>query len=140
MTTVAGVTATGLYTSSTATTAPKQQLDGEVFLQLLVTQLRSQDPSSPMDTNEMMGQMTQLASMEQLTAQSKTAQENFALQMRIAAAALVGKEVDYVDATGAARSGVVTRVSYAAGVPTVTIGDTTVSLDAVGGVKNAPAA
>ncbi|WP_022902114.1 flagellar hook assembly protein FlgD, partial [Curtobacterium sp. B8] len=76
-----------------------QTMDSEVFMKLLVTQLRNQDPSSPMDTNQMISQQTQLAMMEQITNQTTTANENFSLQMRIAAAKLVGKQVSYTDAT-----------------------------------------
>jgi len=67
---------TGLVSSSAALTAQaatsaatpaastaKQEMDSELFMKLLVTQLRNQDPSSPMDTNEMITQTTQLATM-----------------------------------------------------------------------------
>ncbi|MCR2793222.1 flagellar hook capping protein [Microbacterium sp. zg.Y625] len=114
--------------------APKQSLDSEVFLHLLVTQMKNQDPSSPLDTNEMMAQTTQLAMMEQLTALSDSFSESFALSMRQAAAALVGQHASYVDADGVTQSGLVSKVSFEQGVPTVTIGDATVPLDAVSGV------
>lgn len=115
-------------------TPRKQTLDGEVFLRLLVTQLTNQDPSSPMDTNAMISQTTQLATMEQLTAMSKTSTEAFALNMRQAATALVGQEVGYTDAAGKATSGIVSKVSFAGPVPTVTIGTATVALDAITGI------
>ena len=51
--------ASGIYSGST-TRVPKQTMDSEVFLKLLVTQLRTQDPSAPMDTNQMISQTTQL--------------------------------------------------------------------------------
>ena len=76
---------------------PKQVMDSEVFMSLLVSQLRNQDPSSPMDTNQMISQTTQLAMMEKMTELTATSTENFSLQMRIAAAAIVGKEVSYLD-------------------------------------------
>lgn len=57
-------TASGVHTGSTTPPATqKKTLDSEVFLKLLVTQLSNQDPSSPMNTNEMIAQTTQLASM-----------------------------------------------------------------------------
>jgi flagellar basal-body rod modification protein FlgD len=65
-------TQSSLYTNSTSSTAAKQSLDSESFMTLLVAQLKYQDPSSPMSTNEMMTQTTQLASMEQLTKLSTT--------------------------------------------------------------------
>jgi len=123
----------GMYATA-PTRTPKQTMDSEVFLSLLVTQLRNQDPSSPMDTNAMIAQTTQLAMMEQLTAMSKASDESFALQMRSAAAALMGHEVSYTGSDGNEATGTVTAVSYSGSVPTVTIGDTTVPLDAVSGV------
>ena len=123
--------------AATAAKGPKQKLDGEMFMQLLVTQLRSQDPSSPMDTNAMMTQTTQLASMEALTNLTNLTQETFSLQMRIAAAGLVGKEVGYVDEAGKPQKGIATAVSFVDAVPTVTIGDKSIRLDAISGVTTA---
>jgi flagellar basal-body rod modification protein FlgD len=126
----------GIYTTSAAATdrAPKQTMDSEVFMSLLVTQLRNQDPSSPMDTNQMIAQTTQLAMMEKLTALSTTSDENFSLQMRMAAASLVGQDVSYEAADGTKISGVATAVSYAGPVPTVTVGGKEVPLDVISGV------
>ncbi|MFB7250953.1 flagellar hook assembly protein FlgD [Microbacterium sp. NPDC056234] len=118
----------------TATPAPTQTLDADVFMKLLVTQLTNQDPSSPMDTNEMIAQTTQLASMEQLTALTATTTESFALSMRQTAAALIGQEAQYVDADGVTQSGTVSSVSFAGPVPIVTIGDAEIPLDAVSGL------
>lgn len=112
----------------------KQKMDGEMFLQLLVAQLRAQDPSSPMDTNAMMTQTSQLASMEQLTTMSNLTQESFSLQMRMAASGLIGKEVSYTDADGKEQKGIATAVSFADSVPMVTVGDKSIRLDAISGV------
>ncbi len=122
---------------ATATTAAKQKMDSEMFLQLLVTQLRAQDPSSPMDTNAMMTQTTQLSSMEQLTSLTSLTQETFALQMRMAASGMVGKQVSYTDYNGVTQTGIATAVSFVGSVPTVTVGDTTIALDAISGVTSA---
>lgn len=124
-------------TTTTASTSAKQTLNGEMFLNLLVAQLRYQDPSSPMDTKDMMNQTTQLASMEQLTSMSKLTQESFSLQMRMAASNLVGKQVSYTDADGKNVTGVATSVSFADSVPMVTIGDKSIRLDVVSGVASA---
>lgn len=123
----------GMYTTPT-TREPKQTMDSEVFMSLLVTQLRNQDPSSPMDTNQMISQTTQLAMMEKLTAMAAVGDENFSLQMRMAAAALVGQEVTYTNADGETITGIATSVSYAGPVPQVTVGGDEVPLDAISGV------
>ncbi|AOX67146.1 MULTISPECIES: flagellar hook assembly protein FlgD [unclassified Curtobacterium] len=118
------------------TSSRSQTMDSEVFMKLLVTQLQNQDPSSPMDTNQMISQQTQLAMMEQITNQTTTANENFSLQMRIAAANLVGKQVSYTDATsGTPITGTATAVSYAQSVPTVTVNGKEVNLDVISGIK-----
>ncbi len=44
-----------------------QYLDQEDFLRLLTTQLQSQDPTSPVDNNQMVSQMSQLSMVESLT-------------------------------------------------------------------------
>ncbi|UUT36059.1 flagellar hook assembly protein FlgD [Microbacterium elymi] len=136
MTTIDPVAPTGLYTGSTGpTTERKQTLDSEVFLKLLVTQLANQDPSSPMNTNEMIGQTTQLASMEQLTALATTSSEGFALSMRQTAAALIGQQAQYLDADGVEQTGKVSAISFAGAVPQLTIGDASIPLDAVSGLS-----
>ena len=120
-----------MNTGTTATKAPKQTLDSEVFMTLLVAQLRNQDPSSPMDTNQMMSQQTSLASLEQLTGLSNTSSEQFALTMRMAALNIVGREVSYKNADGTVVSGEATGASFAGSVPTITVGDSKVNLDAI---------
>jgi flagellar basal-body rod modification protein FlgD len=125
------ITTSGIYTGTAPTNPPKQNLDSEVFMKLLVAQLRNQDPSSPMDTNEMMSQQTQLASLEQLTGLTNTSQEQFALTMRMAAMGIVGREVSYLDAEGDVITGSATGASFADAVPTVTVGDSAVSLERI---------
>ncbi|MHA6669645.1 flagellar hook assembly protein FlgD [Homoserinimonas sp. A447] len=125
----------GTYVAgSTPTRAPKQTMDSEVFMSLLVAQLRNQDPSSPMDTNQMISQTTQLAMMEKMNELAVTGQEDFSLQMRIAAAAFVGKDVSYTDATGATITGVASSVSFAGPVPMVTIDGMEIPLDLISGI------
>lgn len=125
-------------TANAPTRVPKQTMDGEMFMSLLVSQLQNQDPSSPMDTGQMIGQITQLAMMEKLTALDTTSQENFSLQMRTSSAALIGHEVSYTDADGATITGTATSVSYAGPVPVVTVGGEDLLLDAISGVVSKP--
>lgn len=130
--------ATG-YGATSATSAPSGTLDQQAFLELLVAQLRNQDPSSPMDSSQLMAQTTQLATMERLVELSDTSRESFALQMRVAGAALVGQTVSWTDAEGTVHTGVVDAVSYAGAVPVVTVGDEEIPLDQVGTVTRTSA-
>lgn len=138
---VGGVAATeysSMYTGSAGVRQPKQDMDSETFMTLLVAQLKYQDPSSPMNTNEMMAQTAQLASMEQLTKLSTTMSESFALQMRTTAADLVGKDVSYLDTDGNLLTGTVDAVRFIGEVPTVMVGDREITLDAVAQVIAKP--
>ncbi|MEH1009789.1 flagellar hook capping FlgD N-terminal domain-containing protein [Campylobacter concisus] len=45
-------------------TNPNSQLDKDAFMKLLLTELQHQDPTSPMDTEKMLTQTSQLASVE----------------------------------------------------------------------------
>jgi len=125
---------TGMYSSTTTTRTPNQSMDSEVFMSLLVTQLQNQDPSSPMDTNEMIAQTTQLAMMEKLTEMATASEEGFSLQMRTSAAALVGETVTYTDPDGVEITGLATSVSFANAVPQVTVTGKGVALDVISGV------
>lgn len=133
---ITGTVSTSVPATTTATTrAPKQTMDSDMFMQLMVTQLQNQDPSSPMDTNAMISQTTQLAMMESITNNTTTGNENFSLQMRISAANLVGKQVTYTDATtGKDVTGKAASVSFAGSVPTVSIGGKDVPLDSISGI------
>ena len=131
------VMAAAQQSSSARTT--KTAMDGEMFMNLLVTQLKNQDPSSPMDTNAMMAQTTQLAMMEQITNQTTTANEGFSLQMRTSASALVGREVSYTGPDGVEVKGTATSVSFAEAVPKVSVGGKEVALDLISGIATTKA-
>jgi flagellar basal-body rod modification protein FlgD len=136
LTPVASTTPVAASQPTAPVRAPKQSMDGEMFMNLLVTQLKNQDPSSPMDTNAMMGQTTQLAMMEKLTELSSTSGQDFSLQMRSSAAALLGKTVSYTGPDGSTLSGTASSVSFAGTTPQVTVNGTSIAMDALTGVGN----
>ncbi|WP_147105576.1 flagellar hook assembly protein FlgD [Nesterenkonia populi] len=108
----------------------RQEMDGEVFMHLLVTQLANQDPSSPMDTNDMIAQTTQLASMEQLTqmgsmmsGMAEAQQQLLSMDQRAAAAGLIGQIATTEEGPDGEEptTGVVTGVSFDGEEPMVAI-------------------
>lgn len=133
------VAAAGEATRAPAVRTPSQTMDANVFMSLLVTQLKNQNPSAPMDTNQMMSQTLQLSMMEKMTELTTNSKEGFSLQMRTAAAQLIGHSVGYTLADGTTGTGIASSVSYAGSVPSVTIGDLSVPLDSITGLT-APAA
>jgi len=125
---------TSLY-STPSTRTPTQAFDSEMFLKLLVTQLQNQDPSSPMDSTQMISQTSQLASMQQLTNLNSATTNSYNLQMRSAAANVLGKTVSWTDADGAAHTGLATAVSFSGSTPSVTVGSDTVALTDLTGIS-----
>ncbi|WP_345762621.1 flagellar hook assembly protein FlgD [Diaminobutyricibacter sp. McL0608] len=120
-----------IYATDNTLGTPKQTMDADLFMKLLVTQLQNQDPSSPMDTNQMISQTTQLSMMQSLATLNSTNTESFALAMRTNAAALIGQQVSYLDKNGDTQTGKATSVSFSGSVPTVTVGGIDVSLDSI---------
>lgn len=56
----------------TAAANSRSSLGQDAFLQLLTTQLAHQDPTAPQDNGQMIAQMAQFSSLEQLTQMNKT--------------------------------------------------------------------
>lgn len=118
------------------TVKPTQSMDSAMFMKMLVIQMKNQDPSSPMDTNAMIGQTTQLAMMEKLTELSTNSGADLSIQMRTAAAALIGKQASYNGPDGTPVKGEVTSVSFSGTTPTVSIGGKNIDLATVSAVSN----
>ncbi len=53
-------------TNSAATSGTKALGDEKIFLQLLVAQIKNQDPTKPVDSTQFMTQLAQFSNLEQL--------------------------------------------------------------------------
>ncbi len=121
---------------STSVGASAQSIQAD-FMKLLVTQLQNQNPMEPLDNNQMATQLAQLSSLEQLEHMNGTFQEVLASQQRTQAAALIGKEVEYV--AGDTDNVLVGRVDEVNVYDTdvrLSIGADDVPLDAVTSIRN----
>ena len=65
MTDMPGITSNTARTATASTTASAPSVDYGAFLQLLVAQLKNQDPSKPMDSTQYMSQLAQFSQLEQ---------------------------------------------------------------------------
>lgn len=86
---------------------PKQEMDKDMFMQLLVAQLQYQDPMNPMDNQEMLAQLAQFTSLEQMKNVADVGQKQYAQQM-------IGKYVsyNYKDETSGAMNYLIGKVDY----------------------------
>ena len=126
----------GSGSGTKGTSKANQEYNSELFMKLLVTQLSNQDPSSPMDSSQMVSQTAQLASMEQMTSLNATSTSTNTTQMQSTATSMLGRTVSWSDSSGVAKSGLVTAVAFSGtDSPRLTVGSSTVSLADVTGVS-----
>jgi flagellar basal-body rod modification protein FlgD len=124
------VSGTTGITGTKATTTVDRKDSGsqkDVFLKLLVAQMKYQDPSNPASSSELMAQnatFTQVEKLEEIATQNASL---LALQRSSSAGALVGRTVTYTDESGAKQTGLVTSVRLGT--------DTTEASAMVGGVS-----
>lgn len=112
----------------------KNVLGKDAFLNLLVTQLRNQNPLEPLSNTEYIAQMAQFTSVEQLM---NLVGEMSALRHNLGiASSLIGKAVEWTEmdqTTGqpVTRQGVVDSIVVREGEPMAKVGDKEISLDSI---------
>jgi flagellar basal-body rod modification protein FlgD len=122
-------------------TAPRPDAMGkEMFLKLLVAQLKYQNPLAPSDPQAFMAQTAQLSMVERLEEMSKASTELLAAERSRAATGLLGNQVTWTGADGVEQSGIVSAIRLEAGGPLLTVGDGEIPYALVTGVATAPAA
>jgi flagellar basal-body rod modification protein FlgD len=112
---VSGAAATAYPTPGSSAIDRPDQMGKDVFLKLLVAQMRYQDPGNPVDSSQMMSQtatFSQVEKLEQLVAQNASM---LVLQESATAGSLVGRSATYTDTNGASKTGVITSVRLASG-------------------------
>ncbi len=98
-----------------------KELDKNAFLQLLVTQLRWQDPLNPKDNSDFIAQMAQLSALEQ--AQNLSAGMEKLLKMQgVFQLSLLGREVVVQEGDGNLQRGRVSAVEFNGGAARLVIG------------------
>jgi flagellar basal-body rod modification protein FlgD len=120
---IAGATspATSAPTSTGSTSSGDASLLGSnlnTFLTLLTTQLKNQDPTSPMDTNQFTQQLVQFSAVEQQINTNNNLKTLISLQTSseaISALPMVGKTIQYSESTAPLSNG---QASFTYTLPT----------------------
>lgn len=142
-----GVNASDPLSSTGGTAVANESLGKDAFLQLLVQQIKSQDPLSPVDNQAFVAQLAQFSSLEQMTKVNDNLlglavlqQANALMSQLTQSSGLIGKEVNYVDPTTEQNAkGVVSTVKIQDGIAVLNIGGKDVPLGNVTEVLGAPA-
>lgn len=111
------------------------QMERDSFMQLLLLQLRSQDPMNPMDSAAMFNQMAQLSVLEQLWDIRDMISESATAGQLSQGAALIGRYVEANSVESGRLSGLVDSVRMQSGTVWLQIGDDEVRMDQVVSVQ-----
>ena len=130
MSTVTPATATGTTTqtnSTSNTSGTSSLLNKDQFLQLMMAELKNQNPMSPnsSDPTQYVTELAQFTALEQQTNTAQSTAQSAQANQATQALALLGHTVSYIDPSGNSGTGVVQKVDFTSSGPTLTVnGDT----------------
>lgn len=104
-----------------STSAGSQAADKDMFLKLLVAQMKYQDPMNPTDSSEFLSQSAQFTSLEKMTTTAEEVTQLVGLQTAFGASTLVGRTVTYPAADGTSTSGAVSSVKFTSTGPILSV-------------------
>jgi len=118
-------------------TASDLQMD---YMQLLVTQLKNQNPLEPLSNNEMASQLAQFSQLQQLESMNSTFAQVLTIANDTYANSLIGKEISFFGETAEGTvdllRGTVEQVYKESGENLLVVGDYILNIENVISVKN----
>ena len=96
-------------------------LDFQSLLRIILTQLTYQDPLKPMDNFQFVSQLAQFSQLQQSQSLNDQIGNLLSAQAAMQATGLLGRNVDFANASGGTLTGTVKSVSFASGSPQVTV-------------------
>jgi flagellar basal-body rod modification protein FlgD len=127
---------TGTGTDTGPTTTTSTSADKDMFLQLLVAQMKYQDPMNPTDSGEFLAQSAQFTALEKMQAVADQTAQLLASQMAFGASGLVGRTVSWTGADGVPQTGTVNGVTFGTEGPMLDVAGSQVPLGQVQSVTN----
>ena len=122
--TVSSVNTTQSATSgTTSTTAASSgvKIDYNGFLQLLIAQMKNQDPTNPTDSTAYMGQLAQLSSVQEAVQTNAKLDSLLSSSALAQADGLIGHTASFTSADGQAATGKITEVRIIQGGAVATL-------------------
>lgn len=118
-----GTTNTAQTSATSNTSATSSLLGKDQFLQLMMAQLKNQNPMSPnsSDPTQYVTELAQFTSLEQQTNTAQSTAQSAQANQATQALALLGHTVSYVDTSGNRGTGVVQKVDFSSSGPTLTV-------------------
>src|SRR3954465_2966879 len=97
--------------TATTTTPSTNAVNYNTFLQLLIAEMKNQDPTNPTDTSQYMSQFAQMSSVEQAMQTNTKLDALLSSSALSQADGLIGRTATFTDSTGTTISGKITSVS-----------------------------
>jgi len=123
-------------TDTSAVPVPTQMLSQQDFLQLLVTQMTSQDPLNPTNSQDLLSQMTQFSTLNANTMLQSQMGEMQSLNQFSEAGSLLGKQVTLQLNDTTTGTGIVSGIDTSGDVPQLIVNGQPYSLTQVISVAN----
>jgi len=92
---------------TTSSTKKSNDIDKDMFLKLLVAQLKYQDPTNPADPNQFLGQTAQFTTVEKLTQLAESSAQSALATKMTTASSMIGRDISYAGAGGLETKGLV---------------------------------
>ncbi|SOD71331.1 flagellar basal-body rod modification protein FlgD [Jatrophihabitans sp. GAS493] len=115
-------------TNLNAASVDNTSLSPDAFLQLLVAQLKYQDPSKPVDTSTFMNETATLSQVQTMQTLSSNSVNTLNAQQVQAATSMVGHNISYTDSAGNLATGLVSAATISGTTPSLQVGTKTVAL------------
>lgn len=125
--------------SGSASILPTKTLGQQDFLNLLITQLKSQDPLNPQKDTEFIAQMAQFSTLEQSKSMENTLSSMRSDQQMLQANSLIGRNVMLQTGKDTTTLGTVSAADLTGTSPQIVVDGKSYDLSAVLGIYNTSA-
>ena len=122
--------------SSTGAGLGANGINANTFLQLLVAQLKYQDPNSPVDSTQFLQQTASFEEVQELGALQTSLSSMVTSQQAGAATSMLGQQVTGSDQSGNPVTGVVSGIQLTSTGPLLNVGNSTVPFSSVTSVTS----
>jgi flagellar basal-body rod modification protein FlgD len=112
----------GTPTSSSASVG--SDLNEGDFLDLMMDQLKNQNPLNPADPTQYMSELASFSSLDEEMQIQSSSSESASNQAASSALSMLGQNVSYTDSNGNTASGTVGSIDFTSSGPTLTVGGT----------------
>ncbi|MTI86004.1 MAG: hypothetical protein FH756_19430 [Firmicutes bacterium] len=131
-------TSNDYYQGNQQTQKPTQELDKNAFMQILVNQLKYQNPMEPQDSETFINQMVQLSTMEQMSNLTANMERMLQSNEFNRAVSLIGHQVTALNTNGEVVEGTIEKVSMAAGEPRLVVNNSEYSMGQIVYISEPP--